>query len=422
MMMVSNPDLIAAGRESKRRALRVLAIIEGNKVSGPAKNVLELCRTARTNTTEKPIDITIARFQRSTKNTAQVRGESNELVDAASRNGVPIVVILERFRFDTRVISRLYRLVRELRPDLIETHAVKSHFLARISGVGKKIPWIAFHHGYTQTNRTSPLYNCLDLWSLRAPARVVTMCGPFKKQLANRGIRESNITVLHNSVSTSLATGCLTSPQRQSRKMELGLRPDDRVILCVGRLSREKAQIDLIGALDNLQKLEPRLPVSVVFLGDGPERSRIEQAARSLDLQDQVSLLGHDRDITQYYEIADVVAIPSISEGSPNVLLEAMAAGVPVAATKVGGIPEIVTDGETALLVEPRRPAAMAKAIHRLLSSAELSQNLAYRARELVESRFSPIARAQLLTDLYVRAYGEARSAAGLGSAPGMVI
>jgi glycosyltransferase involved in cell wall biosynthesis len=391
--------------QSKPSELRVLAILEGNTVSGPAKNVLEFCRRNRTDVPETPIAITIAVFQRSTQGTDQIREESKELVDAASRECVPIMVIPERFRFDLRLVSGLNELVKA-NADIVETHAVKSHFLVRMSRIGRNIPWIAFHHGYTQTNRTSPLYNSLDRWALRGPARVVTMCDAFKKQLATRGVRESNITVLHNSVNPSLGNR-LTLPQMDGRKVALGFRSDDRIILCVGRLSREKAQTDLIGAIDHLNKLNPRIPVRVLFLGDGPERIRIERAARSRALCSQVSLLGHHRDVTPYYEIADIVAIPSISEGSPNVLLEAMAARVPVIATKVGGIPEIVSDGETALLVEPGNPAAMAKGIYRLLSNAEFSRNLARRARALVEQRFSPTARARLLADLYAGVWRE---------------
>jgi len=412
------PHLNPSERESRThvgelaRTVRVLAIIEGDKVSGPAKNVLEFCRIARTTDSGPSVQISIATFQRLSKGSAAVAGEKTELVMAARQNGVPIFVIPERFPFDVRVIAGLNDLARQLGPDLIETHAVKSHVVTSISGVGKKIPWIAFHHGYTQTDAKLRFYNSLDRWALRAPAQIVTVSRASQQQLAERGIRKSNIIAFHNAVNPSSPWKRVLGPELNRKKIELGISPDDRVVLCIGRLSREKAQADLISALSHLQRMKPQVPVQVIFLGEGPERARIEQAARSAGLQDRVRLLGYCSHVHRYYEVADVVAIPSTSEASPNVLLEAMAACVPVVATSVGGIPEMVTHEETALLVEPRSPAAMAHALHRLLHNDELSRTLVQRARKLIEKRFSPEGRAQFLTDLYFRIYQLKRRAA----------
>ena len=94
-------------------------------------------------------------------------------------------------------------------------------------------------------------------------------------------------------------------------------------------------------------------------MGEGPERPRIEERIRSLNLTDSVTLTGQQESAEPYYGIAQVAVLSSLSEGSPNALLEAMAAGVPVVATRVGGIPEIVSDGESALLIEPGDTSAM---------------------------------------------------------------
>jgi glycosyltransferase involved in cell wall biosynthesis len=111
------------------------------------------------------------------------------------------------------------------------------------------------------------------------------------------------------------------------------------------------------------------------------------------------------KDLAPYYEAADVVAIPSLSEGSPNVLLEAMAFGVPVAATRVGGIPEIVAHEDTALLVPARDSAAMAAAIDRLLSDPGTASALARRARNKVETEYSPESRGNSLVHIYADVY-----------------
>ena len=113
---------------------------------------------------------------------------------------LPLHVIPENFVIDAGVISHLKKLKAELMPDLIETHAVKSHAVLRASGLWRETPWIAFHHGYTRTAFHSPLYNRIDRWSLPAAARVVTMNRDFQRQLVQHGVREERITVLHNAV------------------------------------------------------------------------------------------------------------------------------------------------------------------------------------------------------------------------------
>ena len=153
--------------------------------------------------------------------------------------------------------------------------------------------------------------------------------------------------------------------------------------------------------MDKLRQLRPGLFVRLLIVGEGPERARIEKATRDLKLEERVRLVGYVRDVRPYYRMADALAISSLSEGSPNVLLEAMAAGVPIVATAVGGIPEIVTDRETALLTEPRNPAAMASALDLVLSDSRLATSLVRNARERIKSRHSPEARALFLLRQY---------------------
>ena len=122
----------------------------------------------------------------------------------------------------------------------------------------------------------------------------------------------------------------------------------------MGRLSREKDHLSLLRAVSQLRDLNMQL----VIVGEGPERVAIESAIRELALSDAVTMTGQVPSAEPYYGIADVAVLSSLSEGSPNALLEAMAAGVPVVATAVGGVPEIVTHRESALLIEPviRKP------------------------------------------------------------------
>jgi len=377
--------------------IRLLVLLEGATVSGPAKNLLEFCRVSKSLDLGPRIEVIVAVFVRGHEHSA-IDGGTNELLAAAKAIGLEVHSLHERFPFDPQVIRSLRKLVKRLAPDIIQTHFVKSHFLVRISRVWRLCHWIAFHHGYTTDARRTVVYNQLDRWSLRVPLRIITVCQPFKQQLSSRGVPVSRISVLHNSISLDW----LGQPN--------GRRPSggdyDRVVLAVGRLSKEKAFYDLVVAMDKLRKLRPDLLVKLLIIGDGPERKRLERGIRSFRLRDRVKLVGHVRDVRPYYATAHVLAISSSSEGSPNALLEAMAAGVPVVATSVGGIPEIATNGETALLVTPHDAEAMASAINLVLSNAQLLQGLVRNSYERIKTQHSPESRALFLLQTYGETVG----------------
>ena len=382
---------------SQPQPLRVLILLEGENVSGPARNVLEFCAVSRS--TDAPPAITLAGFVRSS---GQEAG-SNRLFAAARELGLEMEPIHERFPFDLRILPALRDLVRKIRPHIIETHHVKSHFLVRLSGAWRSCSWIAFHHGYTRDARRTLVYNQLDRWSLRLPAQIITMCEPFAQQLRDIGVPPSRISVVYNAISEDWINAV---PQNQGEpqpaaRPESGTRDGERTILAIGRLSREKAFPDLVAAVAQLRDLTPNARIRLIIAGDGPEKPRIEERARSLHLLGNLTLPGHVHDVRPYYRAADVLAISSTSEGSPNVLLEALAAGVPTVATAVGGVPEMVEDKKSALLVPPGDPGAMAQALQSVLTDASLRENITLHGRELISSRYSPQSRARILMEAY---------------------
>jgi glycosyltransferase involved in cell wall biosynthesis len=177
-------------------------------------------------------------------------------------------------------------------------------------------------------------------------------------------------------------------PVSEERKLqlrhELGIDACTRVLLCVGRLSLEKGHVDLIRAYPRMCELARELSLRLVLVGAGPERGRLEELCRSLKIADAVTLTGQKDDINPYYSIADVFLLPSLSEGCPNVLLEAMAAGVPVIATAVGGIPEVVKHGRDAILVNTHDRDGLASATVQMLRDQQLRDRLVSFAREVV--------------------------------------
>ena len=373
--------------------LRVLALVEATTVTGPAKNLIRFCEMVQTDPAAG-LAISIAAFHRQ----APAGSESNAFLDAVRAAGIELDVIPERGRFDPSVLPVLREIVARRRPDIIQTHAPKSHFLVRWMGLQRSRGWIAFHHGDTAEDLKMRLYTQLDRWSLRAAHRSVTVCEPFGDLLIGRGVRRERLQIVPNAMA---AAPLVAKEDVSALRDRLALSPDARVILSVGRLSTEKGHADLLAAVRLLLRNRPQLAIKLILVGDGVERPTLERAAAAPDLASSIIFAGHCLNVWPYYSLADVFALPSHSEGSPNALLEAMAAGVPIVACKVGGVPETVEDGSSALLVPPANPAAMASALARVLEDPALAARLASNGSERLLTRFSPEARYRALLDIY---------------------
>jgi len=387
---------------SVRPRIRLLAVMEGSTVSGPAKNLLEFCRIARELEEGPIIEPILLFFERTPRDGSAA--DPNELMQQALRDDIPVHCIPERFTFDHQVIGHLKKVVDDVAPDILQTHMFKSHFLVRACGLNKNRAWVAFFHGYTTTTLKRDLLAQLDRWSLQAPSQVVAVSDSFSRQLSSsRGIPSERIMVLHNAIDPDWLVRPPESRESNSQEVAPLVAPGEKLVLAVGRLSKEKGFPNLVAAIGHLKQTSPSLAVRLAILGEGLERHAIEDAVRRAGLERQVCLAGHVNDVRPFYRAADLMAISSVSEGSPNALLEAMAAGVPVVSTAVGGIPEIVTHGQTAFLIPPQDPVALADAIQHLLANSSLAGKMASRAQELVCSQYSPRSRAQSLVRLYER-------------------
>jgi glycosyltransferase involved in cell wall biosynthesis len=376
--MFTVPTTIVTKIDAEAQAsqpIRVLAFIEAYSVTGPAKNLIEFARlSSGAGNQSKRVQVTIATFQRGSD------GEPNEFIRAARAAGLTVEVIPEKRALDLSVLRKMRSLLEKHQPDIVQTHNVKSHFFACLLGVPRRYPWIAFHHGYTRTNLKDVLHNQFNRWSLRKARRVVTVCQAFAAELEKVGVAGERILVRHNMVKAFIPA----TPERvEALRSKYAIPPHALVGVCIGRLSQEKGHIDLIRALVHLRERGLGVDYRIIIVGDGPERTRLQEEARRVGVSSNIIFAGYDSDTAPYYSLADFAVLPSHSEGSPNALLEAMAAGLPAVCTRVGGVPEIAQDGVSALLVEKGTPAALAQALARLITDEELRGVFATNARRL---------------------------------------
>lgn len=372
--------------------IRVLTFLESSTVTGPAKNLIEFAtRARRAQNGERPVLLEAGAYLR------DGAGETNAYIAALEAAGIAVHRIREKRVGDFGALRRLAEIIDAVRPDIIQTHNCKSHLFVRLSGRWRRVPWVGFHHGYTTTSLKTRLYNQFDRYSLRRVAKMVTVCGPFLRQLTGFGLDAGKITVIHNSVRAFEPPPPAVVEETRARH---GIDPQRPVVLSVGRLSHEKAQRDLIDAFARMPAGSASRP-QLVLVGDGPERGALAAQAARLGVQESVFFCGQQSDVRPFYAMASVFALPSLSEGSPNALLEAMAAGVPAVATHVGGVPEIAAHEETALLVPARTPEALAAAVRSLLESPADARAMAERAVRHVLEHFSPEAQTRALRRVY---------------------
>ena len=377
------------------KKLKLVTLVEATTMNAVARIVLEFLRTARELKGEVAIDGSVVTFAR-----GGVQNNSNEFVRTFMDAGIEVVTVPERRRFDVGVVSGLSALFDDFeQPDIIVSHSVKSHFLMWRSRLWKKYPWVAFHHGYTTTDLKMLAYNRLDRLSLPKADRVATVCHAFARELAkSTKIPEEEIFVQHNAIRPQPKP---SDAEVSELKRTVGMAEHDRLIISIGRLSKEKAHGVLIEAFRLLRATNPDLSCRLVIVGDGPERANLETAARASGQNDRITFAGQVSNVVPFYAAGDVFVLPSLSEGSPNVLLEAMAAEVPIVATAVGGVTEIVSNEESALLVPPKNPQALAAAIDRVLQDSALAQRLTTVASALVAREHSPEQYARSLISLY---------------------
>lgn len=370
--------------------LRVLAVMEATSVTGPAKNLIRFGTLARPH----GVVMEVATFVR--------HAPENGFTEAVRAAGLTLYSLQERGRWDRNVAAGLVGVVEQRRPALLQTHGVKSHFLARWTGLYRRLPWIAFHHGYTAEDWKQRAYNLFDRYSLPAAAHVVAVCRPFADALARRGVSPAKLTVLANAIDGP--------PAAESSEID-ALRQEfpcpGRTLLAVGRLSYEKGYDILLEAVALARTQMAAVPFQLIVVGDGPERARLEAQSVHLGLADVVRWAGFRPRVGPFFALADGFVLPSRSEGSPNALLEAMAAGVPAIASAVGGVPDTIEQGTSGWLVPPESPATLAGAILELLLDPESARARAAAARHVVEMRFTPEAYRASLTALYWQLVGQ---------------
>ena len=295
--------------------------------------------------------------------------------DLVSRN-VRVEIVRTPHRAYLRERHAVHALLDSIRPGVVHTHGYHADVLLRSVAQGLRIPTLATVHGFTGGGRKNRVFEWLQRWSLGRMDRVAAVSGPVAQRLISAGVPGSRIVVIRNAWA---APGAFLA--REEARKRLGIGPSDRVIGWVGRLTPEKGP-DV--ALEALGRTAPGLTLS--FVGSGRMMGGLQIRARELGIESRIRWHGAVPDAWQYFRAFDGYCLSSHTEGTPMALLEAMAAGVPIVATRVGGVPDVVSDSE-AILVPPGDAGALAAAMQ-AATHEEQSVRIAAAGRRL-ETRFA---------------------------------
>lgn len=306
---------------------------------------------------------------------------------------VPCLALGKKPGKDWLCYLRLWRALRALKPDVVQSYnfgTLDIAPVARLAGVRCVV------HAERGRDASDPhgknrRYRRLRRWMAPFLARYLAVSRDLERWLLDEvGIDPSKVTCIANGIDASRFKPV---PERERQRPLLGdFAPSDTLLIgTIGRLDAVKDQAGLITAFKLLRDSSPDsgARLRLVIVGDGPERQRLEQQIAGLDLGDQVRLLGNREDVAALLAEWDLFVLSSVAEGMPNAVLEAMASGLPVVATRVGGVPEVVADGVTGALVPARDPEALAEALRKYTDDAVLRSRHGAAGRKRMESRFS---------------------------------
>jgi glycosyltransferase involved in cell wall biosynthesis len=317
----------------------------------------------------------------------------NDVAEIAKGHGLAVETIVCKGRMDWNAVRAISACVKKHEIDVVHTHGYKADAYALAAARRIRTPLVATCHNWLQHTASLRVYQLLDVLCLRHFDMAVAVSADVAAILRRSGVPTDRIATIANGIDISVFQAARATLAARFRKGS-GL-----IVGMVGRLEPNKGQEYLLRAAPAILAQFP----DTVFLlvGDGPSRGELENLVQQLRIGENVIFLGKRRDMPEVYASMDIFALPSLEEGMPLVILEALAAGKPVVATPVGDIPKLIRHQETGFLVNPQDVAGLRDAILRLIAQPELRDQLAANGHARVEHHYSSDAMARQYENVY---------------------
>jgi glycosyltransferase involved in cell wall biosynthesis len=376
------------GSEVPPQRVRILRVIARLNMGGPALHVAYLTDGLK----NRGYDTTLVAG-------SLARGEDSMAFVADARD-VPVIRIDELGREisplrDLVATFRLARLIRRERPQILHTHTAKAGTVGRVAALlaGSRRPPIVVHtfHGHVLRGYFGPLrslfFRLLERWLASRTTALIAVSPQVRDDLVSLGIApRERFAVIRLGIELDERIALTQNGRIESRRY-LGI-PDDRFAVgWIGRMTAVKRTDDVLVAFKSLR--DSGVEATLCMVGDGPDRPGLEQRAHDLGIVRDTVFLGYQEDVAPFYAAFDALVLPSSNEGTPVSVIEALGAGRPVVATRVGGVPDVVRDGEDGFLVEPGATEELAERLAQLARDPGLRERMGTQGRERVLPRYA---------------------------------
>jgi glycosyltransferase involved in cell wall biosynthesis len=317
------------------------------------------------------------------------------LVNRAASLGLPAEAFATGGRLGLLpMVSRLVRLLARFPRAIVHSHGYKPDILLSWLRTPRHLPCVATCHNWISDTRKLKVLETLDKHALRGFDHVVAVSPAIASQLAEGGVSTKRISVIDNGIGVPQAE----PGARAAVRAELKIPPGERLLVHIGRLTRSK-RIDVL--LQAMARFADGPPAHLLLAGEGEQRAALAELAEQLRLGEQVHFCGYRNDVGRLMAAADVMVLSSEKEGLPIVVLEAMAARCPIVTTRVGAIPQVLTDGEDAWLIAANDVDALCRALSDALGRPEAA---AARARNAY-ARYAAHYSRDVMGARYLRVY-----------------
>ena len=326
-----------------------------------------------------------------------IHNNHTEIADVAKNYNLKVRLFACNGQFDLKTIMTIRNFIKKNDILIIHSHGYKSNFYALMATLyNKNLSSITTCHLWTQASFKNRIYESLDKKWLNRFDRIVTVSDELMAQVATLRVSKDKVTTIYNGIDLNRFNGSVNIEEIR-KKFNIPLHFN--IIGTIGRLNEQKAQIFIIESASQILKVFPDTIFMIV--GDGPLKQSLQEKVVAAKLENNFLFTGIYKNIPEILAAMDIFILPSLAEGLPMALLEAMAAKKPIIASKVGSIPQLIIPNETGLLIEPRDVSNLEKSIIELLNDKNKAAKLAENGYKTIVNKFS----SKIMTKKYLDIY-----------------
>jgi len=331
------------------------------------------------------------------------KGDKNSVINIAQNCNAKFLTIVDAKKLHLTTLAKIKECIMSYKIDILSCHGYKADIygfcLARFFKYHGKL--VTMKHGWVTPGIKFQAYHTLDKFLTKWFDITILVSEGQRKEIASFDISPHKTIVINNAIDS---TDCTERIDRDSIRQRFNINKKDYVVGMVGRLSGEKDIKTALYAIAKLLRMNNN--AKLIIVGEGPSNKNLMKTAKSLGIENNVTFLGYQRNVSEIYSIMDLYISCSLKEGLPNSVLEAQQQGVPCIVTDISGNNDIVKDGINGFLIKPKTPEILFKKILILMEDQKLAKSFVIEGQKTIKNKFSLEKRIKKLENLYYQLAG----------------